>query len=169
MERAVLSMVEISPLCFCKTIYFWFIRELEQEERNGIGKVPLLFRNGIGKVPLLFIKYELSHQVGSRYSLNEELKAKWDRLWHFFSISQQFGVWDVEMKNASEKECNLIMKTQEILSKYGVVENPELLKDVFNSLSEREINTCLEGLEVILKYMKYHAGFKLNRRDSQRG
>jgi hypothetical protein len=99
----------------------------------------------------------------SRYSLNEELKAKWDRLWHFFSVSQKFGEWDVEMKTAEEKERNLIMKTQEILTKHGVVENPELLKDVFNSLSESEIKTCLEGLEVILKYMKYHAGFKLNR------
>jgi hypothetical protein len=101
----------------------------------------------------------------SRYSLNEELKAKWDRLWHFFSVSQKFGEWEVEMKTASEKERNLIIKTQEILTKYGVVENPELLKAVFNLLSESEINTCLEGLEVILKYMKYHAGFKLNRRD----
>jgi hypothetical protein len=97
--------------------------------------------------------------------LSEELKTKWDRLWHFFSVSQQFGEWDVEMKTASDKEGDLILKTQEILKKHGVVENPELLKDVFNSLSESEINTCLEGLEVILKYMKYHAGFKLNRRD----
>lgn len=97
--------------------------------------------------------------------MNEELRAKWDRLWHFFHISQQFGEWDVEMKTASQKEQSLIMKTQEILSKYGVMENPELLKDVFNSLSESEITTCLEGLEVILKYMKYHPGFKLNRRD----
>jgi hypothetical protein len=69
------------------------------------------------------------------------------------------------MKTASEKEGDLILKTQEILKKHGVVENPELLTDVFNSLSESEVNTCLEGLEVILKYMKYHAGFKLNRRD----
>lgn len=66
------------------------------------------------------------------------------------------------MKTASEREQSLIMKTQEILSKYGVMENPELLKDVFNSLSESEITTCLEGLEVILKYMKYHPGFNLN-------
>jgi hypothetical protein len=91
------------------------------------------------------------NQVGSRDSLSEELKAKWDRLWHFFNVSQQFGEWDVEMKTAEEKERNLILKTQEILAKHGVVENPELLKDVFNSLSESEINTCLEGLEVILK------------------
>jgi hypothetical protein len=97
--------------------------------------------------------------------LNEELKAKWDRLWHFFNVSQKFGEWDVEMKTASEKEGDLIMKTQEILTKHGVVENPELLKHLFNSLSEGEINTCLEGLEVILKYLKYHPGFKLNRRD----
>lgn len=95
--------------------------------------------------------------------MNNELKAKWDRLWHFFSISQQFGEWNVEMKNASDVERDLIMKTQEILTKYGVMDNPELLKDVFNSLSESEINTCLEGLEVILKYMKYHAGLKLKR------
>ena len=72
---------------------------------------------------------------------------------------------DIEMKTASENEGDLILKTQEILAKYGVVENPELLRDVFNSLSESEINTCLEGLEVILKYMKYHAGFNLDRRD----
>ena len=97
--------------------------------------------------------------------LNDELKAKWDRLWHFFSVSQKFGEWGVEMKTASEKERNLIIKTQEILTKYGIVENPEFLKDVFNWLSESEINSCLEGLEVILKYMKYHAGFKLNKRD----
>ncbi len=95
--------------------------------------------------------------------MNNELKAKWDRLWHFFSISQQFGEWNVEMKNASDVERDLIMKTQEILTKYEVMDNPELLKDVFNSLSESEINTCLEGLEVILKYMKYRAGLKLKR------
>jgi hypothetical protein len=105
------------------------------------------------------------NQVGSQDSLSEELKAKWGRLWHFFSVSQQFGEWDIEMKTASENEGDLILKTQEILAKYGVVENPELLRDVFNSLSESEINTCLEGLEVILKYMKYHAGFNLDRRD----
>ena len=103
------------------------------------------------------------NQIGSQDPLNEELKAKWDRLWHFFNVSQQFGEWDVEMKTASEKEGDLIMKTHEILKKHGVVENPELLKDVFNSLSESEINTCLEGLEVILKYMKYNAGFNLNK------
>ena len=94
--------------------------------------------------------------------MSEELKAKWNRLWHFFSVSQKFGQWDVKMKNASGKEGDLIMKTHEILKKHGVVENPELLKDVFNSFSESEINTCLEGLEVILKYMKYNAGFNLN-------
>ena len=59
------------------------------------------------------------NQIVSRYSLNEELKAKWDRLWHFFRISQQFGLWDVKMKGASEKERNLIMKTQQILTKHG--------------------------------------------------
>ena len=31
---------------------------------------------------------------------------------------------------------------------------------MFDSLSEGEKNTCLEGLEVILKYMRYCAGFK---------
>jgi hypothetical protein len=101
--------------------------------------------------------------------LNEELKEKWDRLWHFFSVSQKFGKWDVEMKTASERENNLIMNTQVILAKYGVMDHPELLKNVFNSLSESEINTCLEGLEVILKYMKYHVGFEPNRRDYRRG
>ena len=99
----------------------------------------------------------------SWYSLNEELKAKWDRLWHFFRVSQKFGEWDVEMKTASEKEGDLIIKTQEILTKYGVFDKPESVEDVFNSLSESEKTICLEGLEVILKYMKYHAGFKLNR------
>ena len=96
--------------------------------------------------------------------MNEELKAKWDRLWHFFSVSQKFGVWDVKMKTASEKEGELIMKTQEILKKYGVFDKPELINDVFNSLSESEKITCLEGLEVILRYMKYHAGFKLKEK-----
>ena len=69
------------------------------------------------------------------------------------------------MKKASEKEGNLIVKTQEILTKYDVFDKPELLQDVFDSLSENEKITCLEGLEVILKYMKYNAGFKLNKRD----
>jgi len=90
--------------------------------------------------------------------LNEEKKAKWERLWHFFSVSQKFGKWNVDLKNASEKERDLIIKTQEILTKYGVFDHPELLKDVFNSLSESEIYTCLNGLEVITKYMKYHYG-----------
>ena len=91
--------------------------------------------------------------------MNENLKAKWERLWHFFYISQQFGKWDVvELKNASEKERDLIRKTQEILKKYGVTDNPDLLKDVFNSLSENEKYTCLNGLEVITKYIKYHYG-----------
>ena len=91
--------------------------------------------------------------------MSEELKAKWDRLWHFFSVSQKFGQWDVKMKNASGKEGELIMKTQEILTKYGVFDNPESVKDVFDLLSESEKITCLEGLEVILKFMKYTAGF----------
>ena len=55
----------------------------------------------------------------SRYSLNEEPKAKWDRLWHFFRVSQKCGEWDVEMKTASEKEGDLIVKTQEILQNMG--------------------------------------------------
>jgi hypothetical protein len=97
--------------------------------------------------------------------LNEELELKWDRLWHFFRVSQQFGKWDVKMKNAPEKERDLINKTQEILMKYELFDKPELLKDVFNSLSESEKITCLEGLEVILKHMKYHARFNLNRKD----
>ena len=91
--------------------------------------------------------------------MNEELKAKWDILWHFFRVSQKFGRWDVEMKIASEKEGDLIMKTKEILAEYGVFDKPESVEDVFNLLSESEKITCLEGLEVILKYMKYHAGF----------
>jgi len=91
--------------------------------------------------------------------MSEELKTKWDRLWHFFSVSQKFGQWDVKMKNASGKEGELIMKTQEILTKYGVFDNPESVKDVFDLLSESEKITCLEGLEVILKFMKYTAGF----------
>ncbi len=90
--------------------------------------------------------------------MNEELKAKWERLWHFFSVSQQFGDWGVNFKNASEEERDLIIETQEILTKYGVMDNPELLKTVFNSLSESEKYTCLNGLEVITKYMKYHYG-----------
>ena len=106
--------------------------------------------------------------MASWYSLNEELKAKWDRLWHFFRVSQKFGVWDVEMETASEKEGYLIMKTLEILAKYGVFDRPESVEDMFNSLSESEKITCLEGLEVILKYMKYHAGFKSKREDVER-
>ena len=90
--------------------------------------------------------------------MNEELQAKWERLWHFFSISQQFGVWGFNFKNASEEERNLIRKTQEILKKYGVMDNPILLKTVFNSLSESEQYTCVDGLEVITKYMKYNYG-----------
>ena len=101
--------------------------------------------------------------------MNKDLKAKWDRLWHFFRISQQFGMWDVKMKDASEKEGELIMKTKEILTKYGVFDKPELINDVFYSLSENEKNTCLEGLEVILKYMKYHPGFKSKSKDIEKG
>ena len=59
--------------------------------------------------------------------MNEELKTKWDRLWHFYRISQQFGEWKVEMKKASEKECDSILKTQEIFTKYDVFDKPELL------------------------------------------
>ena len=89
--------------------------------------------------------------------MNEEKKAQWEGLWHFFSVSQKFGEWDVdELKNASEKEHNLIIKIQEILAKYGVMDHPELLEDVFDSLSENEKTTCLNALEVIIKYMKYH-------------
>ena len=88
--------------------------------------------------------------------MNEELKAKWKRIWHFFIVSQKFGEWDVELKNSSETENELIMKTQEILRKHGVVDHPELLNDVFDSLSESEKNICLDGLEVIMKYMKYN-------------
>ncbi len=92
----------------------------------------------------------------SKHSLSEELKAKWKRLWHFLSVSQKFGKWDVDMKNASEEEGNLITKTQEILTAHGVGDRQELLKDVFSSLSESEQITCVNGLEVITKYMKYH-------------
>ena len=88
--------------------------------------------------------------------MSEELRAKWDRLWHFFSVSQEFGKWDVNMKDASEEERNLIMKTQEIITAHGVYARPELLKDVFGSLSESEQITCVNGLEVITKYMKYY-------------
>jgi hypothetical protein len=97
--------------------------------------------------------------------MNEEQKAKWERLWHFFSVSQKFGEWGVEMKNASEKEGALIIKTYETLRKYGVTDNPKLLKDVFESLSESEKTTCLNGLEVIIKYIKYHphGGLKSER------
>ncbi len=88
--------------------------------------------------------------------MSEEKKAQWERIWHFFSVSQQFGEWGVELRNASERERELIIKFQEILTKYRVIDHPELLKDVFNSLSENEKNTCLNALEVIMKYMKYH-------------
>jgi hypothetical protein len=98
--------------------------------------------------------------------LNDELKAKWDRLWHFFRISQQFGLWDVKMKGASERENDLIIKTQEILTKHGVFDEPGLIGDVFYSLSENERNTCLAGLEVILKYMKYRPGYKSKSEDT---
>ena len=74
----------------------------------------------------------------------------------FFSVSQKFGEWAVDFKDASKEEGALIVKTHEIMKKYGVMDNPELLKDVFNSLSEGEKNTCVNGLEVITKYMKYH-------------
>ena len=90
--------------------------------------------------------------------MSDELKAKWERLWHFFSVSQQFGHWGVNFKDASEEERNLIVKTQEILTKYGVMARPELLKTVFDSLSDSEKHTCVDGLEVITKYMKYHFG-----------
>lgn len=92
--------------------------------------------------------------------MNDEIRAKWDRLWHFFRISQQFGEWKVEMKKASERERDLILKTQEIFTKYDVFDKPELINDMFDSLSEKEKNTSLEGLEVILKYMRYRVGFK---------
>lgn len=97
-----------------------------------------------------------NNQIMGSDSLDEEKKAQWERFWHFFSASQKFGEWDVELKNASEKEGKLIMKIQEILKKYGVLDHPQLLKDIFNSLSESEKNTCLNALEVIIKYMKYH-------------
>ena len=60
------------------------------------------------------------------------------------------------MIDASEEENNLIVKTQEILTKHGVFNRPELLNNVFDSLSESEQMTCVNGLEVITKYMKYH-------------
>ena len=60
------------------------------------------------------------------------------------------------MINASKEENNLIVKTQEILTKHGVFNRPELLNDVFGLLSESEQITCVNGLEVITKYMKYH-------------
>lgn len=91
--------------------------------------------------------------------MSDELKVKWDRLWHFFKISQQFGRWDVKMKGAPESENDLILKTKEILTEFGVFDKPELINDVFYLLSEKEKNTCLEGLEVILKYIKYRPGF----------
>ena len=88
--------------------------------------------------------------------MNDELQAKWERLWHFFSVSQKFGEWTVDLKSASEEEGALIVNTQEILKKYGVMDHPKLLKDVFDLLSEGEKNTCVNGLEVITKQMKYH-------------
>ena len=88
--------------------------------------------------------------------MSEELRAKWDRLWHFFSVSQKFGKWNVDMEKASEEERDLIVKTQEILRAHGVFDRPELLNNVFSSLSESEQITCVNGLEVITKYMKYH-------------
>ena len=109
---------------------------------------------------LLIIENKLSNLIGVHtISSNEELKAKWDRLWHFFTISQKFGGWEVKMKRASEEEKNLITKTQEILAKHGVIENPKLLEYIFYSLSKDEINTCLNGLELILKHIIYHPGF----------
>ena len=101
--------------------------------------------------------------------LNDDIRAKWDRLWHFFRISQQFGEWKVEMGKASEKERDLILKTQEIFTKYDVFDKPELIDDMFSSLSEKEKSICLEGLEVILKYMRYCAGFKSKDESSERG
>jgi len=59
----------------------------------------------------------------------------------------------------------LIIKTQEILTKYGVMDNPELIKTVFNSLSESEKYTCLNGLEVITKYMKFYYGGLNSKRE----
>ena len=88
--------------------------------------------------------------------MSKELKAKWERLWHFFSISQQFVEWTIEGKDASEEEFDLVTEAKAILTKYLVMDNPKLLKNVFDSLSESEKITCLNALEVITKYMKYH-------------
>lgn len=70
--------------------------------------------------------------------VSEELKAKWERLWHFFSTSQQFGEWTIEGKDASEEERSLIINAKAILTKYGVMDNPKLLKNVFDSLRKRK-------------------------------
>ena len=74
----------------------------------------------------------------------------------FFRVSQKFGKWGFEQKYASENERDLIRKIQEILTKYGVIDNPKLLIDVFDSLSESEKTTCLDALEVLIKCIKYH-------------
>ena len=92
----------------------------------------------------------------SYYVVSEELQEKWERLWHFFSISQQFGEWTIEGKDASEEESILVIKAKAILTKYGVMDNPKLLTNVFDSLSESEKTICVTALEVITKYMKYH-------------
>jgi hypothetical protein len=88
--------------------------------------------------------------------LNEEKKAKWERLWHFLSVSQKFGKWSFEQKYASENERDLIIDIQKILTKYGVMDNPKLLIDVFDWFSESEKTTCLSALEVLIKCIKYH-------------
>lgn len=73
--------------------------------------------------------------------MNEELKAKWERLWHFFSVSQQFGELGVNFKNASEEERDLIIKTQEIFTKYGVVDHPRIIKNCVQfALRKRKIH-----------------------------
>jgi hypothetical protein len=61
-----------------KNNFFWHVCDLKQEKR-------------IKEVPLLYIKYELSQSNRESYSLNEELKAKWDRLWHFFESAKSLG------------------------------------------------------------------------------
>jgi hypothetical protein len=73
-----------------------------------------------------------------------------------FCVSQKFGKWNIDMTDASEEEHDLIVKTQEILTNHGVFYSPELLSNIFGSLSESEQITCVNGLEVITKYMKYH-------------